>query len=253
MAAFDNKWQLAISRLLFRRFPLNIYYYDGMALIVDHGAGDAPGIHDVLVRDMYRDRLRGAVLRGPLNVIDLGANAGSFGILLQKLGLQISKLVAVELNPVTYQRAAFNLTRNIKGVVIPLQAAVVGTARILNIRLGTGSTSDSIQGSEGGDGSMVAIAGITLDDLICEHFGDAIVDLMKMDIEGAEYEIFASESHHRITQCRYVLIEIHQDRGGEPESVKERLRDLNFELVPTTSTADADVTMWKNLSLAPQT
>lgn len=40
---FDNRYQLLISRLLFRSNSLNIYRLDGMEILVDHATGDESG------------------------------------------------------------------------------------------------------------------------------------------------------------------------------------------------------------------
>ena len=49
---FDNKWELLLSRTLFRSHPLTVYRYAGMEILVDHGADDPSGLRNVLVSPM---------------------------------------------------------------------------------------------------------------------------------------------------------------------------------------------------------
>ena len=55
---FDNRWQLLLDRLVFARTRLNVYRRGEIEFIIDHSAGDAPGIREVFVSGMYRDLIR---------------------------------------------------------------------------------------------------------------------------------------------------------------------------------------------------
>ena len=193
---FDNRYQLLLSRLLFRTNGLNIYHLNGMQILIDHDAGDESGTRDVLVSQMYQQFLPEMKFTSPINVLDLGGNGGGFGLMLKVNRIPIKKIVAVEFNPNTCARMRFNLERNLDATVIGLNAAVCGERKSLRIKVGKGGTSDSIYNPIiGENGKEVEIQGVTIDELYNEYFNGEPIDLCKMDIEGAEHEF----SHARTT------------------------------------------------------
>ncbi len=67
----------------------------------------------------------------------------------------------------------------------------------------------------------------SIDEIIVENKLDRI-DFMKMDIEGAEFEIFADPAEwlHRVDN---LAMEVHPDRG-DPQAVLSRLREKGFDV-----------------------
>jgi hypothetical protein len=86
---FDNRWQLAVSRALFRE-PINVYRLGSIVFLEDHSAGDANGARDVLTGSMYRPFLDRLPLPGRLRLLDLGASNGGFPLLLKAWVLTLS-------------------------------------------------------------------------------------------------------------------------------------------------------------------
>lgn len=74
---------------------------------------------------------------------------------------------------------------------------------------------------------------LTLDSLIRE----IDVDLMKIDVEGAEYLICKSSRASAFARARYVLMEIHS-RYGEPREIIRGLGALGLTLVEGTENQD---------------
>jgi FkbM family methyltransferase len=248
---FDNKWELLLSRTLFRSHPLTVYRYAGMEILVDHGADDPSGLRNVLVSPMYRQFLGGIEAGGPLNVMDLGASAGGFPLLLQASGLRLKRLACVELNPNTFVRMRFNVERNLRCAFVAVPAAVCGDGRELEVVLGPGSTGDSIDGSPGEGGRPYRVPGITFDDAYRRAFDGETVDVCKIDIEGAEYEVFDAPGHGCISRCRHLIIEIHRREGRRPEEVLAELRRCGFALRPRDAKVAPDVYFLGNTDTTP--
>lgn len=223
---FDNRWSLIISRLFFPSRSKLIYRYRGLEFLTDHAAGDANGARDLLVSDMYREHLRRMILPKELNVLDIGANNGGFPLLLASEGFTFRKLVSIELNPKTFDRLQSNLSRNFGPEVTALNAAVCDTEREIEFSAGDAGTADNIFGSVNKD-SAIVVEGITLDRAI-EMLSPDAIDVCKMDIEGAEFEIFESENASSIKKCRYLLVEIHHSVDHPRSSVFERLNAFGF-------------------------
>jgi FkbM family methyltransferase len=147
-----------------------------------------------------------------LTVFDLGANGGGFPLMLLLSGKRFSKLVCVEMNPNTFRRLQYNISRNVEGETVLIQGAVCGSRRKFELALGQGDISDSIY-QDHTDASLKSrqkyeIEGYSFDDLFRSHFGESVVDICKLDIEGAEYEVFSSPEHTGLRLCRYLIVEL---------------------------------------------
>lgn len=247
MWQFENRLPLILTRTLFPRENLHVYRYRGLELLTDLKGGDANGAREVLTSPMYRRFLPQMKLQGELNVFDIGANNGGFPLLLAASGLLLKKVVSVELNPNTFLRLRFNLERNLPGEVVALNEALCGEARQLEIALGEGSVSDNIyNGGTTARDKMFTIEGRTFDDLYGNYFGDEVVDICKIDIEGAEFEVFEKPSHQNLSRCRYLIMEIHEGEGRKTVDLIRRIEHLAFARQPQPLDADQSVHFFIN-------
>ena len=247
MWQFETRLPLILTRTLFPRENLHVYRYRGVELLTDLKGGDANGAREVLTSPMYRRFLPQMNLQGELNVFDIGANNGGFPLLLMASGLILKKVVSVELNPNTFLRLRFNLERNLAGEVIALNQALCGESRQLKIALGEGSVSDNIyNGASETKGKVFTIEGRTFDELYESYFADEIVDICKIDIEGAEFEVFAKPSHQSLTRCRYLIIEIHEGEGRSSADLIQTIEQLGFERKSQPDDADPAVHFFIN-------
>jgi FkbM family methyltransferase len=225
---FDNRWQLLLTRLFFSKEKINFYRYKGLEILIDHSAGDANGAREVLTSPMYRQYLAQMDLPGELNVLDIGSNNGGFPLLLRSEGLRMKKLACVEMNPRTFSRLRFNIERNFDCELNLVNGAVCGHRQTLEVQLGEGSAGDSLYEKKA-NGRTWEIQGYTFDEIFRESFGEETVDLCKIDIEGAEFEIFTNSGHDLITKCRYLLMEIHEKRGEFREAIRSKLSESGFK------------------------
>ena len=202
---FDNRWQVIVERVFFRKTGLQVLRYNGLDILLDHRADDAGSIIRCLCQDMYRPLLADLPKDKPLNVLDVGANAGGFSLLVLS-ELQVAKLVAIELNPNTTHRARFNIESACPNATA-INAAVTCDGRALDLMLGRGSTSDNITIGTYGHGQPYSVPGITLADavsLFSEH-----IDLCKIDIEGAESEVLLKGETSPLENIDRLIIELH--------------------------------------------
>ncbi len=251
---FDNRWQLILHRLFFQNTSLHVYRLGALEFLVDHLGGDAVGVRNTIVSRMYRDAIEKMQLPKPMSLIDIGANGGGVPMLLSHLGFQMCRIVCVEMNPNTFARLEFNLRNNFDCPLLPIQAAVCGKRKEFRLRLGQGSTSDSLYQSNNGinlpNRREYAIQGILFDDVFRSLFDHNIdwVDLAKVDIEGAEYEVFSNDGHDCIRRCRYLLMEIHPAPAGVCRNdLLSRLDELKFVCI--MSSPETSVFLFANRSL----
>ena len=225
---FDNWPELVLKRTLFTANPLAVYRAGGMDILVDHGGGDENGVREAMVSPMYRNLIAGLSFHAPINVMDLGANVGGFSLLLQLMKIPLKKVAAIEMNPNTYSRMRFNLERNLDCSLDVSNAAVCGERTTFQLSLGRGSTSDNLYSAGGSAGKPYEIQGVTLDDVYAASFAGETVDLMKLDVEGAEYDILASPFRESLKQVSNLIIEIHPMPGRSQSEVTAALAAAGF-------------------------
>ena len=239
--AFDNWPALLLGRLFDRRAGFVIYRKNGMDILIDHGGGDENGTRYCLAGSMYRKYLATFVLPLPVRVLDIGAMGGGFPLLLKDMGIELSRAVSVEMNPMTYLRLKLNLATNLGSSCVAINAAVCGLPdnSELQLKPSRGSTSGSIY-TDGADSAMDydSVRTTTLEALCAQYFNDEVIDICKIDIEGAEYELFDSCPDEVLRKIRYLIVEFH-DAVKTPAAVKRMMR-LGFDEIQIAERDNAD-------------
>jgi FkbM family methyltransferase len=249
--SFDNWPALAFARLFDRRTGCVVYRKGGLEILVDHKGGDASGTRNCIVSEMYRAFLPLLSVPMPARVLDIGANGGGFPLMLKLSGIELRRVVSVEMNPVTYSRLCFNLATNIGRIGYPINAAVSGlpSNSIVNCQLSRGNTGESIFDDVGEDEKpSIAVRTTTITDLCEMHFPDGEpIDICKIDIEGAEYDALATTPDRILGRFGNLFIEFHDPTRTQP--VIGRLATLGFTetVIHYSRPVDAqDVRVFKN-------
>ena len=99
--------------------------------------------------------------------------------------------------------------------------------------------------SEGTASEDAVIEVLTLDEIMHRGFGDGAVDLCKMDVEGAEYEVLLGGSSASLRSVHYLVIEIHAAELTQQDSLLTKLSSIGFERIKTSSSCD-DVHLFVN-------
>jgi FkbM family methyltransferase len=188
-------------------------FRDGRRFVLRGGPSDFHVFHRVFLRDEYR--LRGA---GPWDtVLDLGGNVGCFSFLVAGRARRV----------IVYEPDPHNLAlleRNLAGLahvsVIPEAVAAEPGSRTLHTaasgRWGGRSTLFADLATQRGD-SAVEVRVTTLDALFAEHEIERC-DLLKIDVEGAEYEILGAASADTLARVERVVGEYHDVRPDDPRT-----------------------------------
>jgi FkbM family methyltransferase len=238
---FDNWMQLIVNRLLFRSQSLVVYKRGEIEFLIDHDGGDQCGTRACLVTDMYSRYFHLLPRDRPLNVLDLGANGGGLPLCLHEKGFRFNSLGCVEMNPATFARLQFNISKNIPAHAKHLvNAAAYKSDGTLSLSLGKGGTNDSIHGGGTADGKgEQSIPTRSFDSIAEECFHGVQIDLCKMDIEGAEFEVVLSSTAKRLKTVRFLLIEIHPHPNQSTIGLLEALHGAGFkELCREQETSD---------------
>lgn len=243
---FDRVFFTLCQRLLGRQLGWTIYSKGGLKFLIDHLAGDQNGTRDCITAPMYRELFKEMQLPRQMRLLDLGANGGGFPLLCLDLGFDFSALTCVEVNPFTHSRLSLNIRHNVGLRPKILNVAIGGHPREITLSFPSGGTGFSIYGAANGAASEDSIIKVlTLDEIMHLGFGDGAVDLCKMDVEGAEYEVLLGDSADSLRRVHYLVIEIHAAESARRDALLRKITDYGFERIKT-STACNDVHLFVN-------
>ena len=213
-----------VQRVFDRKTGLVTYRKQGLEILVDHLGGDETGTRECITSDMYSRYVRSFELPENVNVLDLGANGGGFPLMLCLLQIKIARAICVEMNPLTAQRLAVNLSLNVGPAGVAVNKAICDDkshGSEIVMKASRGSTAESIfrdQTSKGPDSYSVQTSSLAA--LCSDYFKNSSIDICKVDIEGAEYEVFRSTPDDVLLKFRYLLIELH-DASKTPSFLKK--------------------------------
>jgi len=188
---FDNWPSLLLQRLFLRKSPA-FYRKGGVTFLADHKARDQEGLCLCFTTDMYSRFFSLFPRSNPLAILDLGANSGGFGLALSAHGFGIRRIVAVEITPRVFARLAFNVGYNFGSAATALNCGVCGCGGSIRVRDDLGWVGNSIYDKDDGSDDFVTVPGVTFDQLYRDYFENDKIDIAKIDIELAEYEVLYS-------------------------------------------------------------
>lgn len=184
------------------------------------GARFACDLRDDIAREVFltgrygaqETALLRAVLRPGDVFVDVGANWGYFTLLAASLVGRAGCVVALEPHPALFRALRDNAAANAMGQVDALALAAADAEGTLTLHAhaddaGNRGVSSLLEG--GGDGERFAVKAARLDDVLDARKLDR-VELLKMDIEGAE-EMALRGMTEGLARGRYrrLLLELH--------------------------------------------
>jgi FkbM family methyltransferase len=190
---------------------------------------------EIFMEDFYQaEKLMAKLPSNPL-VIDVGANAGFFNVLLFSK-LKTARVFAYEPLPSNIQLFQKTIERNAAMNNIKLiQAAVTGSLKD-SIELYTADTKDNTVVSSVFSGfnqlnqKKISVPAQSLTTII-EKNGLEKVDLLKLDCEGSEYDILYNTDASVLKKVNMMVIEVHQidEEKNNLNSLDEYLRLLGYQ------------------------
>jgi FkbM family methyltransferase len=198
-------------------------------------------VKDNLVLGEYeRAGIRLPDMRGV--VVDAGAHVGLFSLLASTYARTV---LALEAHPANFSLLAGNIAANGAHNVEVRHCALWSKPGYVDFVEGQQTGSGSILGR---NGRTFAVRAETLDRLV-ESAGP--VDLLKLDIEGAELAVLDHASEATLRQIAAVVAEVHLDEGDERLfSMLDRLRSYGFDVLvrkpPAAHWREAVVALGRN-------
>ena len=179
--------------------------------------------------------VEGVSLGPSMVVVDIGANQGFFSLYAASQGAEV---FAFEPCAETFTMLQENVMQNgLHDRVHRFNQAVSGSAGRVNLYIGLDTSGHLLSGSvstadtnRGGKSVKVTSVESTTLSRIFEDNGISRCDFLKMDCEGAEYEILASATQQIFDRIQCVAMEFHNGRGQEAINA---LEGAGFEIVST--------------------
>ena len=205
--------------------PTAVFDLDGVAL--EARPRDWCAIEEVLLDGEYDFVASLFPDRPPARIVDLGANVGAFSARCLSLWPHAS-VVAVEAAADTFEVLARNRRRSPTRDWTVVRGAVCsedGTVAFEAAEQSTGSKVVSVDGAT----NVVSVPAMRLRTLLERH-GDGPVDLLKMDIEGAE-EAVLEDVPEVLDRIGTLIVEIHPQRcdaGRVVGLLRERYAHLAY-------------------------
>lgn len=193
--------------------------------------------------------------------IDVGAHVGYYSLLASTRVGPAGRVVAVEPNPATLERLRRNIRlsgpRNIRNIVVQ-EVACTDAAKTLRFfqaspyNTGGSSLSAKTAASTGG-AREIAVRGLPLDTIV-KSLNLQRIDLVKIDVEGAELQVLRGMKESLLKYHPKVVVElipwILANLGASTEEVSTFLRqagyvqgrqmdDANYLWIPTPGQADS--------------
>jgi FkbM family methyltransferase len=193
--------------------------------------------HETWDKDDYA--IPGLKLQSGTTVVDIGANQGFFSLYAASMG---ARVLAFEPSKSTFETLKKNVDRNkMGGLVSCFNLAVTGASGTADFYEGfdkkgrfISSSPSVIDDNRGGAVVKSTVAQtISLDDLFRNH-EIGVCDLLKMDCEGAEYQILAAATNYSFDRIRNIALEFHH---GKVNVIEGQLENAGFEIL---SSVDAE-------------
>ena len=153
----------------------------------------------------------GALIPDCAHIVDLGANTGLASIFFAHR-FPNAGVVAVEPARDNYRLLATNA--QFRPSIMPVEAAIASRDGQLALQ-DRAPSGETLQAwayrtvDQAGDAGSYAVQALSMPTLMLRH-GLGFVDILKIDIEGAEHDLFASGTELWLPRVRVILVETHE-------------------------------------------
>jgi len=227
-SVFENAGDYA--RALYRKDEEGVVLrtHDGLELAIRQNLWDAEIVREIFFERPYTRHLK--LPQSPV-VVDVGGYIGDFALYAVKY-LGAEHVVAYEPTHENFAMLEHNIARNSYGDRITAVRKAVGDSDeiVLNVEKLDG---DEVHVSPYWypEGEQRTLPSVTLEELFDTHGLDS-VDLLKVDCEGREYDIFRRTPDAVLDRVENIAFEYHEIDGYEPklDQVLNRRSSAGFRL-----------------------
>ncbi len=174
------------------------------------------------------------VIKPGMTVVDIGANAGYYTLLAARLAGDRGRVYAFEPEPENYAVLVKNVEVNGHHNVLCRQQAVASESGRVQFFLAGESGAHSLYTGKASPRRRIMVEATSLDEFFRKD-GWPHIDLIKMDIEGAELRALEGmvELVRRAKNLKLIMEfypRLLRKAGVEPETLLNRLHDMGFSI-----------------------
>lgn len=164
--------------------------------------------------------------RPPRTIVDAGANIGLTSVFFANTFPQ-ARIIAIEPERSNFEMLKRNAARYSN--ILPVQGALWRENTVLSLSdPGKGHWGYQTREKRADDGAEGSVPGLTVDRLM-KLYGLDCIDILKIDIEGAEKEVFETSASW-IDKVGVIIVELHdRSKDGCSRSVHAAVQDFELE------------------------
>ena len=201
---------------------------NGLSFDLQAGCHEWYTLYENVIREDYF--AHGITVREGDTVIDIGANFGSFAIVAARKVGPAGRVIAFEPNPDVCERLTRNVAINALGNIAVRNEAVGGEdgeiVLLLQKRSSLTTTFSTID-QRVSEGTRPITVKATAIASILRTVGGPVA-LLKIDCEGAEYDIFDGLDRESMARVRQITMELHAVEGRAEREIVAKLEDFGF-------------------------
>ena len=212
-----------------RRHPSDLLFQidDNLRIVSPNAPGARVPVYEVFAEDAYHLEWFTSDLGDDLRAVDIGGHIGCFSMAFVRLH-PTARVQTFEASPSTADYARRNMERN----GFDDRVSVHNTA--VSSTTGTLTFADNASGS--GLNGLTAPKGTPTIEVPCVTFAEALaradgpVDVVKIDTEGAEYDIVLKSDPKDWADVQRLVLEYHRVTGRSWEELRTFLSDAGLEV-----------------------
>lgn len=238
---FENPIEIVVTKTIFKNTRWIRAKKDGFFIFMDPKTSDSHVISEVIQGGLYDDSiLDSAKNKKHFRYLNLGANIGSFEIRIAQL-VEISfEGYAIEMNPMAFAKLVANVEINNLSTIHCWNAALWNEEGFMDIDAYGRDTGQRCENKKGG----WPVSLVSWQKILKRATSDGILDLVKIDIEGAEALLFPQMLPRDATLIRNIVIETHGRKNHE--LCEKTLAELKFvKARARTGAGETILSFWK--------
>lgn len=221
-----------------RRSFIPTLVVQGMRLRLNWSAAEHVPVREVIARREYAPTAEWLPSDGQV-ILDIGANAGVFTVDAATRVGQSGRVIAVEPNPAAFQRLTENLAMNeLTARAVSVSIGLGRGTQLAALQIPNGnSTVGHLENASNQDAA--AWVGVFPLDTLVDQLGIRRIDLLKIDVEGAELDVIAG-ARRAMGNTERVVIEA---AVGVVEEISAELQGQGFKVTRRTAGTDSGATL----------
>ena len=242
LTRFDNGFSI-LGDILWRRPDELTYVTDGVTVTCPNRDGARFAVYELFADDAYQLPWFTRGLRADPVVLDLGGHIGSFSLAISQLFPQ-ARVDAYEPTPFTSGYLRRNIEQNQLGDRLRVfESAISAHAGVLVMAIADDGSAHNGVMLVGAPGmASIEVPSTALADAFAAAPGP--VDLVKLDIEGAEYEAILESSPDLWSPVSRVVMEYHEMPGRSWDDLETFFAGVGLEVARRDPSTDHLGTAW---------